>query len=152
MRNTSTLLKASRVAVVFFSTVAAFAGKVESINKDGKGIALKGYDAVAYFQQNQPVKGSSQFSFKWMDATWLFSSAANRDRFAADPPRYAPRYGGYCSYAVSQGHTAPIDPEAWRIIDGKLYVNYSKDVQKTWEKDTKGYIQKADQNWPDLHR
>lgn len=152
MRNTSILLKASRVAIVFFSAVAAFAGEVEPINKDGKGVALKGYDAVAYFQQNQPVKGSSQFSFKWMDATWLFSSAANRDQFAADPPRYAPQYGGYCSYAVSQGHTAPIDPDAWRIIDGKLYLNYSKGVQKTWEKDTTGYIQKADQNWPGLHK
>ena len=152
MKNTSTLLKASRVAVVFFSAVAVFAGQVEPINKDGKGIALKGYDAVAYFQQNHPLKGSSQFSFKWIDATWLFSSAANRDQFAADPQRYAPHYGGYCAYAVSQGHTAPIDPEAWRIIDGKLYLNYSKGVQKTGEKDTTGYIQQADQKWPSLHK
>jgi hypothetical protein len=81
------------MAVALVSAVAAFAGKVEPVNKDGKGIALKGYDAVAYFQQNQPVKGSPQFSFKWMDATWLFSSAANRDQFAADPQRYAPQYG-----------------------------------------------------------
>ena len=111
--------------------------------------ALKGYDAVAYFQQNQPVKGSPQLSFRWMEVTWLFSSAANRDQFATDPQRYALQYGGYCSYAVSQGHTAPIDPEAWRIV---LYINYSKGVQKTWEKDTKGYIEKADQNWPGLHK
>ena len=86
---------------------------------------------LAYFQQKQPVKGSPQFSFKWMEVTWLFSSAANRDQFATDPQRYAPQYGGYCSYAVSQGHTAPIDPEAWRIVDGKLYINYSKGVQKS---------------------
>ncbi len=152
MKNRSTLSQASAVAVVFFSAVAAFAGKVEPVNKDGKGIALKGYDVVAYFRQSQPVKGSSQFSFKWMEATWLFSSAANRDQFAADPQRYAPHYGGYCAYAVSQGHTASIDPEAWRIVDGKLYLNYSKGVQRLWEKDTTGYIQKADQNWPGLHK
>ena len=136
----------------FFSAVAAFAGKVEPINKDGKGVALKGYDAVAYFQQNQPVKGALQFNFQWMKATWLFSSAANRDQFAADPQRCAPQYGGFCWYAVSQGHTAPIDPEAWRIIDGKLYLNYSKGVQNKWEKDKARYILKADQNWPNLHK
>ena len=152
MRNKPTFLKASFIAVVFFSAAAAFAGKEEVVNKDGKGIALQGYDPVAYFQQSLPVKGSPEFSFKWMDATWLFSSAGNRDKFAADPQRYAPQYGGYCAYAVSQGHTASIDPEAWRIVNGKLYLNYSKAVQKTWEKDTAGYIQKADQNWPGLHK
>jgi hypothetical protein len=145
-------LKTSRVAVVLFCAGAAFAGKVEPVNKDGKGVALKGYDAVAYFEQNQPVKGSDQFSYQWMGATWLFSKAQNRDKFAADPQQYAPQYGGYCSYAVSQGHTASIDPNAWRIVDGKLYLNYSKGVQKTWEKDTAGYIQSADQNWPGLHK
>jgi YHS domain-containing protein len=152
MRTISTLLNASRIAVVLISAGAALAGTVDPVNRDGRGIALKGYDAVAYFQQNRPVKGSSEFSFKWMEATWLFSSVQNRDEFAADPQHYAPQYGGYCSYAVSQGHTAPIDPEAWRIVDGKLYLNYSKGVQKTWEKDAGGYIQKANQNWPGLHK
>jgi len=151
MTNT-TVLRALRIAVVLFSAFAAYAGKVEPVNKDGKGIALKGYDAVAYFQQKGPVKGSPIFSYQWMDATWLFSSAQNRDQFAADPQRYSPKYGGYCSYAVSQGHTAPIDPEAWSILNGKLYLNYSKGVQKTWEKDKAGYVQKADQNWPGLHK
>jgi hypothetical protein len=87
-----------------------------------------------------------------MGATWRFASAEHRDMFAASPEQYAPRYGGYCSYAVSQGHTASIDPEAWKIVDGKLYLNYSKGVQKMWEKDQAGYIGKADANWPGLHR
>jgi YHS domain-containing protein len=152
MRNTSILLQTSRIAAVLLFAGTAFAGKVDPLNKDGKGLALKGYDPVAYFQQNRPVQGSPQFSFQWMEATWLFSSAENRDRFAADPQKYAPQYGGYCSYAVSQGHTASIDPEAWRVVDGKLYLNYSKGVQKKWEMDTTGYIQKADQNWPGLHK
>ncbi len=101
---------------------------VDAVNKDGKSVAIKGYDAVAYFRQGAPVKGSPAFKQQWMGATWLFSSAEIRDLFAADPDKYAPRYGGYCAYAVSEGHTASIDPEAWKIVDGKLYLNYSKGI------------------------
>ena len=78
----------------------------------------------------------------------LFASAEHRERFAADPQRYAPQYGGYCAWAVSQGYTASSDPDAWKIVDKKLYLNYSKDVQKTWEQDVPGNITKADTNWP----
>ena len=131
--------------------VVALAGKVDPVNVNG-GAAIKGYDPVAYFEQKQPVKGSPQYSYDWMNAKWLFASAQNRDKFAAAPEQYAPKYGGYCAYAVSQGHTAPVDPAAWSIIDGKLYLNYSKDVQKKWEQDRAGYIQKAEQNWPGLHK
>jgi YHS domain-containing protein len=115
-------------------------------------VAIRGYDPVAYFTEQKPVRGSEQFRYSWMGATWLFASAANRDQFAANPAQYAPQYGGYCSYAVSKGHTASIDPEAWHIVDGKLYLNYSKGVQKTWEKDVPENIQKVDQNWPELHK
>jgi YHS domain-containing protein len=145
-------LKAARAAAVLFSTVVAFGGQVDTVNTDGKGIALKGYDVVAYFQQSRPVKGSSQFSYQWMDATWQFSSAQNRDLFAADPQRYAPQYGGYCAYAVSHGHTASVNPIAWRIVDGKLYLNHDKLVHRLWGRDAPGHIQKADKNWPDLHK
>jgi YHS domain-containing protein len=129
----------------------AIAGKVDPVYQHG-GLAIRGYDAVAYYQQSAPVKGSSQFSYQWRGATWLFASAENLDRFQADPERYAPQYGGYCAYAVSKGRTASIDPEAWRIVDGKLYLNYSKGVQKKWEQDVPGNIVKADEYWPDLHR
>ena len=145
-------LKAARAAAVLFSTVVAFGGQVDTVNTDGKGIALKGYDVVAYFQQSRPVKGSSQLSYQWMDATWQFSSAQNRDLFAADPQRYAPQYGGYCAYAVSHGHTASVNPVAWRIVDGKLYLNHDKLVHRLWGRDAPGHIQKADKNWPDLHK
>ena len=143
--------KLAPVAALFVFAGAAFAEKAEPVYKDG-GLAIRGYDPVAYFIQQKPVKGSPQFSYAWMGATWLFSSAVNRDQFAADPARYAPQYGGYCSYAVSKGRTASIDPEAWRIVDGKLYLNYSKGVQKTWAEDVPGNIRKADQNWPGLHK
>jgi YHS domain-containing protein len=138
------------VLLVSFVT-SAIAGNADPVYQHG-GFAIRGYDAVAYYLQSAPVKGSSQFTYQWRGATWLFASAENRDRFQADPERYAPQYGGYCAYAVSKGHTASIDPEAWKIVDGKLYLNYSKGVQKKWGQDVPGNIVKADKNWPDLHR
>ena len=112
------------------------------------GVAIKGTDPVAYFQESKPVSGSDSFTYEWKNATWKFASAENRDLFASNPEKYAPKYGGYCAWAVSQGSTAPIDPSAWKIVDGKLYLNYDKRVQKTWEKDIPGNIAKADRNWP----
>jgi hypothetical protein len=87
-----------------------------------------------------------------MGATWQFASADSRDSFAADPRKFAPQYGGYCAWAVSRGYTADTDPEAWKIIDGKLYLNYSKSVQRKWETDIPGNVAKADGNWPGLHK
>jgi len=112
--------------------------------------AIHGYDPVAYFTDGKPVEGKSEFAFEWMGAKWLFATAAHRDAFKAAPEKYAPKYGGYCAYAVSQGHVADIDPSAWSIVDGKLYLNYDKDIQKKWQADVPGYIKKADKNWPDV--
>lgn len=112
------------------------------------GIAIKGADPVAYFEQGGFVQGDSEFSYEWEGATWHFSSAENRDLFASNPEQYAPEYGGYCAWAVSQGSTAPIDPTAWRIVDGRLYLNFNDQVQSRWEQDIPGNIAKADQNWP----
>ena len=116
------------------------------------GVALSGYDAVAYFKDGKPVAGRPEFVYKWMDATWRFSSAENRDAFAKEPAKYAPQYGGYCAFGTSQGHLVPGDPQAWKIVADKLYLNYNKDVQKYWLQDVPGYIQKADENWPKLHQ
>ena len=112
------------------------------------GVAIDGTDPVAYFTDGKPVEGSSNFEHEWNGATWRFASAENRDRFAADPEAYAPQYGGYCAWAVAQGYTASTDPEAWKIVDGKLYLNYNKDVQSRWEGDVPGNIAKGDANWP----
>lgn len=144
--------KLAAAAIFLLTATAAFADKADPVFQDGSGVAIRGYDPVAYFTDQKPVKGSEQFTFAWMGATWRFANAAHRDRFAANPAQYAPQYGGYCSYAVSKGHTASIDPEAWRIVEGKLYLNYSKSVQKTWGQDVPGNIQKANQNWPGLHK
>ncbi len=118
-----------------------FAGLVE-------GVAVGGYDPVAYFTQGKPVKGSKDVTASYEGATWRFASAEDRAAFQAEPAKYAPQYGGYCAYAVSQGHTAKAEPDAWTIHDGKLYLNYDRNVQAKWEKDIPGYIAKADANWP----
>jgi len=114
-------------------------------DRDG---AIRGHDAVAYFDRKGPVKGLKQFSQSWRGASWHFASAENRDRFAAAPDKYAPQYGGYCAYAVAQGYTADIDPAAWSIVDGKLYLNYSLGVRERWNRDIPGNLRKADANWP----
>lgn len=131
-------------------TVIGAATAATTVNTTFGGTAIKGYDPVAYFTQNHAVKGSKEFTLDWMDATWRFASAAHRDAFAADPERYAPQYRGYCAFAVSQGTTANIDPQAWRVVDGKLYLNLSKDIQELWLSDVSGYINKADANWPQI--
>ncbi|MEL6960956.1 MAG: YHS domain-containing (seleno)protein [Pseudomonadota bacterium] len=112
------------------------------------GIAVDGTDVVAYFTQSAPVPGDPDITHDWNGATWRFSTTANRDAFAADPARYAPQYGGYCAYAVSEGYTASTVPEAWKIVDGKLYLNYSRRVQRWWERDISGRIASGDANWP----
>ena len=111
-------------------------------------VAVSGYDPVAYFKAGKPVEGKSAYEYKWKGATWRFSSAENLSAFKADPEAYAPQYGGYCAWAVSQGYTASADPTAWHIVGKKLYLNYNHDVQATWQKDAAGNIAKADKNWP----
>ncbi len=111
-------------------------------------LAVSGYDPVAYFVEGRPVEGRKAVEFEWNGATWRFANAENRAAFAADPEKFAPQYGGYCAWAVSQGTTASTEPEVWRIVDGKLYLNYSKSVQSTWVRDIPGNIAKADKNWP----
>lgn len=114
------------------------------------GVAIEGTDPVAYFTEGKPVAGSPDFTHDYAGATWRFASAANRDTFAADPARYAPQYGGYCAWAVSQGRTASTDPSAWKIVGGLLYLNYSKNIQKRWSNDIPTNIQRGDANWPQL--
>lgn len=118
-----------------------------SINA-ANGIAIQGYDAVAYHTRQEAVKGDRAFSHMWRGVTWLFASAENRDTFAKSPETFIPEFGGFCAYGVSRGYAVDIDPHAFSIVDGKLYLNYSKNVQRTWNQDRAGYIEKAQRNWP----
>lgn len=114
------------------------------------GLAIDGYDPVAYFTDGRPVEGSREHVFDWNGATWRFASAAHRELFVQAPEKYAPQYGGYCAWAVSQGYTAGIDPQAFRIENGRLFLNYSPEVQKQWSSDIPGNVAKGDANWPKL--
>lgn len=110
-------------------------------------VAIRGADPVAYFTQGAAVRGSGDYEYQWNGATWRFSSAEHRDAFIADPLTYVPQYGGYCAWAVSRGYLASVDPEVWDIVDGRLYLNYSRGVQRQWQRDTLGHIAQGDQNW-----
>jgi len=118
------------------------------INSNRHGVAIEGYDAVAYHLLGQAVKGEPTISFQWMEATWHFASSSHRDLFVQDPNRYAPRFGGYCSWAVSRGTTASIDPEAWHIEDGALYLNLNPRIHRNFLADLQENIRKAEANWP----
>lgn len=133
-------------------TVAFTKEPVDPVNKDRNGVAIKGYDPVAYFEDGRPTKGSSEYSAQWAGATYLFANKDHRDAFTAAPEKYAPQYGGYCAWAVSNSYTADADPAAWKIIDGKLYLNYNKSVQSKWEPESAKRIAAADKNWPGLHK
>jgi YHS domain-containing protein len=117
-------------------------------SEDGK--AIKGYDVVAYFTDNAASKGLKQFSYAWQGTVWYFKSQSNRDAFKASPEKYAPQFGGYCAYGVSEDHKSPIDPKAFTILNNKLYLNYSGAVKKVWLKDTVERIEKAEKLWMTL--
>jgi YHS domain-containing protein len=135
-------------AIVACNKAEAF----QAINKTSDGKALSGYDPVAYFVVQNAVQGDPRYEFAWNGAKWLFSSQENLDKFRANPDAYAPQFGGYCAYAVSEGHTADGDPQAWKIVNGKLYLNYNPDVKKKWEEEQDARISKGEKNWIDLQK
>ena len=112
------------------------------------GVAINGYDPVAYFTDSKPVPGSADHVVNWNGADWRFASAANKAAFESAPETYAPQFGGYCAYAVSKGYTATTDPAAWTVHDGKLYLNFSLRAQELWSEDIPGNIAKGNANWP----
>ena len=137
--------------LLFVMAISASAQKSE-IFKTSDG-AIRGYDPVAYFNEGKPEKGNRAFQYKWNDADWYFVSKANLDAFKGSPEKYAPQYGGYCAFGAAdgEGHKATTDPEqAWTILNGKLYLNYNKNIKKEWIKDQAAFIEKANKNWPKI--
>jgi len=115
------------------------------------GVAIGGYDPVAYFRDGQAAMGDPALALDWNGATWRFASAEHRALFEADPAQFAPAYGGFCAFAMAQGATAPVDPvDGWTIFGDRLYLNYSADVRNRWRRDMPGYIASADRHWPDV--
>ena len=145
------------LTLVFFLTLLIHAAPalaaddpIKPVNTDTSGLALKGYDPVAYFVDGKAVPGLPALQYEWNGATWRFANAANRERFIKDPAAFAPQFGGYCAWAVRRNYTADTDPDAFDIVDGRLYLNYSKLVQLSWKVNRQENIRKADQNWPKL--
>lgn len=132
--------------VLFSISIHAQSPKEAAVYSTKEG-AIKGYDPVAYFVSNQATKGLQSISHVWNGATWHFASESNKQLFKANPEKYTPQYGGYCAYGWAKGYAVKIEPDAWAIEGGKLYLNYSKGVQKEWDKDRAGYIKKADLNF-----
>lgn len=137
------------VAVAAAAVLLPKVAKAEKMNLTN-GLAIEGHDPVAYFTEDRAVRGDADFTADYKGAKYRFVSAANRDAFKANPAKYAPKYGGFCAYAVSQGYTAPIDPAAFSVVNGSLYLNYSKRVRKIWNRDIPGHIKAGDKNWPKL--
>jgi YHS domain-containing protein len=139
-------LKNSLLAYAFLFFFSACSLNAQNVLTSKNKIAVSGYDVIGYFD-NKPVKGKKDLTTTHENAIYQFSTPENRDKFVANPTKYTPQYGGWCAYGWSQGYPAKIDPESWTIVEGKLYLNYNKEVKVTWDKDQKGFIEKANSNW-----
>jgi YHS domain-containing protein len=144
---------ADRILTSFLFTLAVVIGAagVAAGTSSKSDVAIKGYDAVAYFLAAKAIKGNDSFSYKWHNLTWYFVSRENQDMFAANPEKYAPQYDGYCAWAMTEERKAVTDPEVWKIVDGKLYLNCSMAAYEKWARDISGNIKKADANWLKLN-
>ncbi|MFK7853852.1 MAG: YHS domain-containing (seleno)protein [Granulosicoccus sp.] len=146
------------ICIVAFMSISPIyaAESVNTLDRKGlfgykpTGVAIRGYDTVAYFTQGKPVEGLGAFSTEWSGATWRFSTQNHLDLFVENPESYAPQYGGYCAYGVSRDYLVKIEPENWTIVNDKLYLNYDSDVQRRWEQDIPGFIKEADSKFEQL--
>ena len=137
----------SVIGAVFVFAALGVAGAEIPINKDDDDVAIGGYDTVAYFTEGKAVKGKTDFAFVWHHAQWHFSSERHRDLFAATPERYAPQFGGLCASAMTRGVEVKADPEAWIIVDGRLYLNVTKESRQRWRDNPTEKIQAATEAW-----
>jgi hypothetical protein len=143
-------MKKVLIMAILFTGLLSAANAQKSAIYAPDGIALKGYDVVAFFTQGKPVKGSTDYSFQWNGVKWLFYSNADLETFKASPEKYAPQYGGYCAYGTAQGHKAPTQADTWTIVDHKLYFNYNTQVKEMWSKNRSTFIDTANKNWVSL--
>ncbi|MFD2166369.1 YHS domain-containing (seleno)protein [Thalassotalea euphylliae] len=142
-------LKSIAAGLLLSASSFAFAADID-MNADANDLAIKGFDPVAYFTMDKAVNGSPDYTATYKGAIYQFSSESHRDMFRANPAKYAPQYGGYCAFGVAMEKKFDTDPNAWKIIADKLYLNLNKDVQKRWAQDTTAYIEQSDSNWFDI--
>src|SRR5215203_550811 len=139
-------------AAIFLTACAANTEGVKKVNTTDENVAIKGFDTVAFFTAEQAIAGNPQYSLIWNGAKWYFSSSENMEKFKAAPEQYAPQFGGYCSWAVSKGYTADGDPNAWKIVEGKLYLNYNRKVKEKWEAEQPKLIEDGRKNWEEFKK
>ncbi len=136
------------IAVTLIFTTSAMASESPVYTGLLSNTGAGGYDTVGYFETGQPTKGSGDYTAEYQGATWRFANSENLARFKDNPERYAPAYGGYCAWAVSEGYLAKGDPKHWSIREGRLYLNYNQSVQDQWLENPDEFIRQADVNWP----
>jgi YHS domain-containing protein len=149
-----------RTLLISFAATLATAGNIAAqapqsrppMNVDKAGLAIQGYDPVAYHTLGKPTKGLITITSTHEGSTYRFATADHKTAFDTEPARYVPQYGGYCAYAVANGYTAAVDPTAWKVVQGKLYLNYNAAVAKNWATNTSGYIKSGDANWIDWRK
>jgi YHS domain-containing protein len=134
------------MSLTFISLLAGMIGIAYSAPSE-EPVAIKGYDTVAYFTEGKAVKGTEDFTSSWHGMRWFFQSKENRDLFAASPGKYAPQYDGWCAWAMTESRKSVTDPEVWKIVNGKLYLNCSRAAFEKWSRDIPGHIKMADENW-----
>ena len=142
-------IKSIFIGSILIASSFSFAADID-MNADANDLAIKGYDPVSYFSSSAPKLGSSLYTATYKGGIYQFSTEANRDMFKQNPVKYAPQYGGYCAFGVAMEKKFDTDPLAWKIVDGKLYLNLNKDVQKKWLTDVSGYLNLSNDNWSDI--
>lgn len=145
------LIKMKSVVAGIALSVIALTSDAGQFN-ESNGVAIKGYDPVAFFKESKPVRGNDDLWFEYKGSTFVFVNADNRAAFAADPEKYAPQYGGYCAFGTARGYKADIDPATFTVIDGRLYLNYNTQVQREWTADRARFIRQADERWPTVSK
>jgi hypothetical protein len=138
--------------LLFAVPAPADAGGQKLLATDANHVAIQGYDTVAYFTDHKAIKGSSAYELVWDDAKWQFASAPHRDMFTSNPDHYMPQFGGFCAGAMVGGHLVPADPEAWAIVDGKLYMTADKAFIDPWKANAAPNIKHANENWSNLQK
>jgi YHS domain-containing protein len=135
-------------ALFVFLSLPAFAA--DNVNVDEDGVILGGFDPVAYFTAGKPVEGKSRYAHNWNGAVYRFASAENLEAFKADPERYAPAYGGFCSYGVRVGKKLAVDPTAWEVVGGRLFVQLDRGTRTLWLEERDKNIAIGDRIWPSI--
>jgi len=141
-----TLLKSAAIAASLIVSSISFAADID-VNANANDIAIHGYDAVSYFTDSKAVKGNQKYSATYKSAIYQFSSESNRDQFRNNPEKFAPQFGGFCAMGVALDKKLDTDPTAWKIVEGKLYLNLNKAVQKKWLSDVPGHLATAERVW-----